>query len=77
MSNNSTIKGLPLEQRVALHGELIAHGIVPSCINCLHKEERQDSEYSARYIMCVRYGSTPPFRVIVVGCTGWVQDIPF
>ncbi len=74
MSTNSTVKQLPIAQRVYLHGELLQHGILPTCVTCKHGVETSFAEFG---VDCRRYETDVPLAVIVQGCEGWEQDIPF
>jgi hypothetical protein len=80
MSEQSTIKSMPLAFRLHLHGELIAHGIVPSCVNCAAQSHHpvQTQHGVVQYVTCGRYNdAVVPFDVIAKGCEGWQQEVPF
>ena len=72
---NSTVKELPIEQRVFLHGELLQHGVLPTCATCVHGEAVVDD--GSHNVHCHKYNASVPLAVIVQGCVGWEQDIPF
>ncbi len=82
MSERSTVKRLPIETRVALHGELLSHQILPSCTNCiegeLKKEHLNDGlNTEVQYAYCHKYKGVPPLSVVMVGCAAWDAEIPF
>lgn len=78
-----SIKTMPLEFRIELHKELICHGIIPSCLNCLHTD-RTGVRVAAtikptdpQNVMCEKFNCQPPLQIVVCGCPDWIEGIPF
>ena len=40
-----------------------------TCLNCVH--------FHRPTAGCTLYNQTPPLEVVVVGCPGWDQEVPF
>lgn len=57
------------ETRDLLHRDLIRTVVVKSCLNCECFDKKKDH--------CLEYNQRPPADVIVFGCPGWIQEIPF
>ena len=74
---------MPLDVRIELHKELVLHAILPSCLNCLHTDRHgvrimaTIKPTDPQDVHCEKYNAKPPLQVIVVGCAGWEQGIPF
>jgi hypothetical protein len=75
------LKALPVEVRSRLHADLVDYALFPSCMNCEHNAKhigKFDPKYSkAPDTWCSQYNAVPPIEVIVCGCPGWIQAIPF
>lgn len=76
MNTNSTVRKLPIEQRVFLHGALVAAQILPTCGNCIHCEAKP-SDARAVDAYCTKYNAFPPLEIVIQGCVGWEEEIPF
>lgn len=74
---------MPLAQRIELHRELIIHGIVPSCLNCIHTDHGSVRAGSTikptdeKHVTCEKYNMQPPLQIVVCGCPDWAEGIPF
>lgn len=62
------------EQLIEFQERLIRTGQWATCLNCEHWVE---IPMSNKTMTCGKYNQTPPLEVIVVGCSEWVDKIPF
>lgn len=67
MNSNDVVRRAAREM---LHQELIQSGIVASCVNCENWHEPTER--------CALAPQAPvPIKVVIFGCSKWLQVIPF
>lgn len=63
MTENSELEQIRAYQRI-----LVERGLIITCLNC---------EYFVGKTECSKFKANPPAEVILFGCPGWDQLIPF